>query len=101
LKRAIEFIRELDASELGRSHWEGRDEEGGRWLFEAVHLPDGSRAVVRQVHAALDGTARRYSWEHIEDDDGGLTDQALDIHAEWIESISPDRFLAAWRNADE
>jgi hypothetical protein len=90
---SVEFIRQLDESDLPRTYLQG-EFEGVRYLWEAVH--DGATlTAVRQVYLSPDGRARRYSWRRLEDDAGGLTDQPLEP-APGMTSTSQEEFLAAW-----
>ncbi|MFJ4536183.1 hypothetical protein ACIP39_09430 [Streptomyces tibetensis] len=68
------YLRALDESATLRHHFRHADEEGGLWYIEAV--PDRGELIVELTSA---GQLHRYSWEHLEDEHGGLTDQAIEV----------------------
>ncbi|WP_326666977.1 hypothetical protein [Streptomyces canus] len=71
------------------------DEEGGRWYIEAV--PDrGELIALKQAELTSAGQLHRYSWEHLEDERGGLTDQAIDPEVDPLEAIPAEEFQRAW-----
>ena len=96
--RAVEHVRQLSLTDGPRSYWHGTfAEEGSEWFFETVIDADGTNAVVRQVVIEADGRVGRYSWERLEDDDGGLAEVALDESLDQLEAIPAETFDAAWR----
>ena len=91
-----QYIRGLDESERPRQHFAG-DFDGEQWLFEAVE-DRGELIVIRQILIAGDGRSHRYSWRWLDDDDGGLTDQALDP-ADGPAPTTAAHFEVAWGGA--
>src|SRR5215210_1719662 len=91
----VDEIRALDESGLVRSyrrfHW---DEEGSDWLVETVN-DDGEEWIVKQLVVESDGTTHRYWWGHVDDEAGGLGDQALDPSVPGIEAIDAQDVLRA------
>jgi hypothetical protein len=61
-----------------RVHFSG-DAEGAKRLFEAVE-DRGELVAIRQVVIDADGVAHRYSWRRREDENGGLSEQAITSH---------------------
>ncbi|MGI5196750.1 hypothetical protein ACQEVY_24405 [Streptomyces sp. CA-288835] len=91
----VAYFRTLDEEATLRHHFRHTDEEGGLWYFEAV--PDGSElTVVKQAEFTPDGALHRYSWEHLEDEHGFLTDQALNPKEDQLESITAEEFQRLW-----
>jgi hypothetical protein len=89
------YLRALDESATLRHHFRHADEEGGLWYIEAV--PDrGELIVIKQAELTLAGELHRYSWEHLEDEHGGLTDQAIDPEQDPLEAIPAEEFLRVW-----
>ncbi|MEU0027879.1 hypothetical protein [Streptomyces sp. NPDC006335] len=89
------YYRALDESATLRHHFRHADEEGGLWYIEAA--PDrGELIVIKQAELTLAGRLRRYSWEHLEDEHGGLTDQAIDPEQAPLEAISAEEFRRVW-----
>ena len=78
-----------------RHHFRHADEEGGLWYIEAV--PDrGEFIVIKQAEFTSAGQLRRYSWEHLEDKHGGLTDQPIDPEEDPLEAIPAEEFQRVW-----
>ncbi|MFI6207001.1 hypothetical protein ACIBAI_11405 [Streptomyces sp. NPDC051041] len=89
------YYRALDENATLRHHFRHTDEEGGSWYIEAV--PDGGELiVVKQAELTPAGRCHRYSWEHLEDDHGFLTDQAIDPGEDPLESIPAEEFQRVW-----
>lgn len=89
------YLRALDESATLRHHFRHADEEGGLWYIEAV--PDrGELIVIKQAELTSAGQVHRYSCEHLEDEHGGLTDQAIDPEQDPLEAISAEEFLRVW-----
>jgi hypothetical protein len=59
------------------------------WYIEAVP-GRGELSVIKQAELTSDGQLHRYSWEHLEDEHGGLTDQAIDPDEDPLEAISAE-----------
>ncbi|MET8767774.1 hypothetical protein [Streptomyces sp. NPDC004658] len=90
-----EYYRALDESATLRHHFRHADEEGGLWYIEAV--PDrGELIVIKQAELISASQLHRYSWEHLEDEHGGLTDQAVDPEEDLLEAIPADEFQRVW-----
>ncbi|MFF7487405.1 hypothetical protein ACFZBC_18165 [Streptomyces luteogriseus] len=79
----LAYFRSLDENATLRHHFRHADEEGGLWYIEVV--PDrGELIVIKQAELTSAGRLHRYSWEHLEDEHGGLTDQAIDpVRIRW------------------
>jgi hypothetical protein len=91
----VAYFRALDENATLRRHFRGADEEGGLWYFEAV--PDrGELIAVKQAELTSAGQLHRYSWEYMEDEHGGLTDQAIDPEEDPLEAIPADEFHRVW-----
>ncbi|TQJ89984.1 hypothetical protein FBY22_0751 [Streptomyces sp. SLBN-31] len=89
------YLRALDESATLRHHFRHADEEGGLWYIEAV--PDrGELIVIKQAELTSAGQLHRYSWEHLEDEHGGLTDQAIDPEEDPLEAIPAEEFQRVW-----
>jgi hypothetical protein len=95
IRSTVELIRDLDRGTAPRTFGARADDAGTDWLFEAV-WHEREWVVVRQLGAAEDGTITRYWWQHLEDDDGMLTDQALDRDEWGLRPLSRDDFYTAW-----
>lgn len=91
----VAYVRGLDATATLRHHFRHADEEGGRWYIEAV-LDRGELIVVKQAELTSAGQLHRYSWEHLEDEHGGLTDQAIDPEEDPLEAIPAEEFRRVW-----
>ncbi|MCX4649221.1 MULTISPECIES: hypothetical protein [unclassified Streptomyces] len=82
------YFRALDERATLRYRFRGADEESGLWYFEAV--PDrGELVAIKQAKPTSAGQLHRYSWEHLEDEHGFLTDQAMDPEEDPLEAIGP------------
>ncbi|MDH6229084.1 MULTISPECIES: hypothetical protein [Streptomyces] len=93
--RSMAYFRALDENVTVRYHFRHADEEGGVWYFEAV--PDGGELVaVKQVELTPAGHPHRYSWEHLEDEHGFLTDQALVPEEDPLEAVPVEEFQRVW-----
>ncbi|MGW6641705.1 hypothetical protein [Streptomyces iakyrus] len=92
---SVAYFRSLDEGATLRHHFRHTDEEGGLWYFEAV--PDrGELIAVKQAELTPVGRLHRYSWEHLEDERGFLTDQALDPEEDPLEAIPAEEFQRVW-----
>ncbi|MFJ3807184.1 hypothetical protein ACIPWE_12620 [Streptomyces sp. NPDC090073] len=88
-------FRELDEAATQRQHFRHADEGGGLWYIEAV--PDrGELVVIKQAELTSAGQLHRYCWEHLEDEHGGLTDQAIDLAEDPLEAIPAAEFQRVW-----
>ncbi|WSQ11321.1 hypothetical protein OG604_28235 [Streptomyces sp. NBC_01231] len=89
------YYRALDEDAILRRHFRHADEECGLWYIEAV--PDrGELIVIKQAELTRAGQLHRYSREHLEDEHGGLTDQAIDPEDDPLETIPADKFQRVW-----
>ena len=68
-------------------------DEGGRWLWEAI-VVDHETVAIKQLELGSSGATHRYWWRHLEDDAGGLTDQALDLTDSGFTPVSRSTFYA-------
>jgi hypothetical protein len=95
----IAYYRELELSCRPRIHLMGRspDDTNEWWFFEAVEV-GGELIAIRQVTIEASGAGHRYSADHIEDDWGGLTDQAID-YEDQLERCAQSIFEDAWDRA--
>ncbi|MGW4722456.1 hypothetical protein [Streptomyces sp. NPDC004291] len=92
---SVAYFRSLDEGATLRRYFRHVDEEGGLWHFEAV--PDRDELVViKQAELTPAGRLHRYSWEHLEDEHGFLTDQAIDPEEDPLEVISAEEFQEIW-----
>ncbi|MER6712535.1 hypothetical protein ABZZ16_26140 [Streptomyces sp. NPDC006386] len=89
------YFRALDENATLRHHFRHADEEGGLWYIEAV-LDRGELIVVKQAELTSAGQLHRYTWEHLEDEHGGLTDQAIDPEEDLLETIPAEEFQRVW-----
>jgi hypothetical protein len=92
------YFAELEASSRPRTCWAGASPEDPTewWYFEAVE-DAGEVVAIGQVTIDRAGGRHAYSADHLEDDWGFLTDQAL--APEGFEGLGPcsaQRFHAAW-----
>jgi hypothetical protein len=94
-------LRALDATSRPRGLWSGThsDLPGVTWWFEAVLDVDDVWIVVRHLECWPEGRTLRYSVDHLEDDDGFLTDQPLDPTWDGVEEVSAEAFRSAWKTA--
>lgn len=91
----MEYYRAIDKGATLRHYFRHADEEGGLWYLEAV--PDrGELIVIKQAELTAAGRLYRYSWEHLEDEHGGLTDQAIDPEQDPLETIPAEEFQRVW-----
>lgn len=91
----VAYFRALDEGATVRHHFRHADEEGGLWYIEAV--PDrGELIVIKQAELTSVGQLHQYSWEHLEDEHGGLTDQAIDPEEDPLEAIPAEEFQRVW-----
>ncbi|MBL3671784.1 hypothetical protein JL475_39295 [Streptomyces sp. M2CJ-2] len=91
----VAYFRALDEGATSQHHFRHADEEGGLWYIEAV--PDrGELIVIKQAELTPAGQLHRYSWEHLEDGHGGLTDQAIDPEEDPLEAIAAEEFQRVW-----
>jgi hypothetical protein len=91
----VAYFRALDEKATQRHHFRHADEDGGLWYFEAV--PDrGELIAVRQAELTSAGHLHRYSWEHLEDEHGFLTDQVIDPAEDPLEAIPAEEFQRVW-----
>ncbi|MFZ4161720.1 hypothetical protein ACOZDE_25385 [Streptomyces griseoincarnatus] len=75
--KTVAYFRALDEAATQRHHFRHVGEEGGLWYIEAV--PDcGELVVIKQAELTSAGQLHCYSWGHLEDEHGFLTDQAID-----------------------
>ncbi|MGW7659783.1 hypothetical protein [Streptomyces sp. NPDC054756] len=94
-KETVAYFKALDENATLRQHFRHADEEGGLWYIEAVR--DGDELiVVKQAELTSAGRLHRYNWEHLEDEDGCLTDQAIDPEEELLEAIPAEEFQQVW-----
>ena len=98
-QESIDAIRALDESDRRHSYWYFHwEDEGSHWFVETVD-DNGESWPVKQLVIEADGTSNRYWWEHMEDEAGGLGDQALDPSFPGIEAIDATMFFERWRTA--
>ncbi|MGW0566363.1 hypothetical protein [Streptomyces tauricus] len=91
----VAYFRALDESATLRRYFRHADEDGGLWYFEAV--PDREElTVIKQAALTPAGQLHRYSWEHLEDKHGFLTDQAIDLEEDPVETIPAEEFQRVW-----
>lgn len=65
------------------------------WYFEAV--PDrGEWITIKQAQMTPAGQLHRYGWEHLKDEHGFLTDQAITPDEDPVEAISAEEFQRIW-----
>lgn len=92
-RATVAWYRSLDES----SEHEGLVDEGARWLWDAIVVNDETVAI-RQIELGSSGAAHCYWWRHLEDDAGGLTDQALDLAEPGLCVVSRSVFRALWKS---
>ncbi|MEU7469460.1 hypothetical protein AB0A94_13125 [Streptomyces sp. NPDC044984] len=91
----VTYFRALDKNATLRHHFRHADEEGGLWYIEAV--PDrGELVAIKQAELTSAGRLHRYSWEHLEDEHGGLTGQAIGPEEDLLEIIPTEEFQRVW-----
>nr|WP_042187236.1 hypothetical protein [Kibdelosporangium sp. MJ126-NF4]CEL17926.1 hypothetical protein [Kibdelosporangium sp. MJ126-NF4]CTQ90848.1 hypothetical protein [Kibdelosporangium sp. MJ126-NF4] len=103
-RASVDWYRALEDDPGPRCYYEYVDDEGlldkgARWLWEAVIL-DGEVVATKQIEVPSTGLSRRYWWQHMEDDIGMLTDQALDIDQPGIASTTQSSFYELWDSAN-
>lgn len=91
----VAYFRALDENATLRHHFRHADEDGNSWYFEAV-LDRGEMIAVKQAELTSAGQLHRYSWEHLEDVHGFLTDQAIDPEEDPLEAIPAEEFQRVW-----
>ncbi|MFZ4236492.1 hypothetical protein ACOZGD_15090 [Streptomyces murinus] len=91
----VAYFRALDEAATLRHHFCHADEDGGLWYFEAVP-GRGELIAIKQAELTPTGQLHRYSWEHLEDEHGFLTDQALDPEGDPLKNIPAEEFQRAW-----
>lgn len=89
------YYRVLDEGATLRHHFHHADEEGGLWYIEAVS-DRGELIVTKQAELTPAGQLHRYRWEHLEDEHGGLTDQAIEPDEDPLEVIPAEEFQQVW-----
>ncbi|WP_385629460.1 hypothetical protein [Streptomyces sp. SudanB135_2055] len=52
--------------------------------------------VVKQAELTSAGQLRRYSWEHLEDERGFLTDEAIDPEEDPLKITPTEEFQRVW-----
>jgi hypothetical protein len=95
IRSTVELIHDLDRGTAPRTYGALADEDGTDWLYEAV-WHEREWVVVRQLGVREDGEVTRYWWQRLEDDEGILTDQALDREAWGLRALSREDFYTAW-----
>ncbi|CAM5504255.1 hypothetical protein GCM10010261_64930 [Streptomyces pilosus] len=91
----VAYFRALDEAATQRYHFRHADEEGGLRFIEAV--PDrGELVAIKQAELTSASRLHRYSWEHLEDEHGGLADQAIDPEEDLLEIIPTEEFQRVW-----
>ncbi|MBA5221250.1 hypothetical protein [Streptomyces griseoaurantiacus] len=91
----VAYFRALEVSATLRHHFRATDEDGAVWYFEAAS--DGGELIaIKQAELTPAGQLHRYSWEHLEDDHGFLTDQALHPEEHPLEAIPAEEFQRVW-----
>ncbi|WP_143051121.1 hypothetical protein [Amycolatopsis pretoriensis] len=101
-RATVAWYRALDDSPEPRQYFEYVDHEGlvdkgARWLWEAV-VVNGEAVAIRQIEMGSSGAAHCYWWRHLENDVGGLTDQALDLTEPGLTTVSGSKFRALWKS---
>lgn len=101
-RATVAWYRALDQSAEPRRYFEYVDHEGlvdkgARWLWEAV-VVNGETVAIRQIEMDSSGTVHCYWWRHLEDDAGGLADQAIDVAEPGIAAVPRSVFRALWRS---
>ncbi|MEU6005306.1 hypothetical protein [Streptomyces sp. NPDC047453] len=52
--------------------------------------------AIKQAELTPAGRLHRYSWEHLEDEHGFLTDQVIDPEEDLLETIPAEEFRRVW-----
>lgn len=94
-RASVAWYQALDESAGPRGYFEFVDDEGAHWLWETLEVGEETVAV-KQVEVGTSGVVRRYSWRYLEDEDSGLTDQALDLTTPGLTPVSRSAFYAIW-----
>ena len=91
------FIQSLAERPGPRLYLKAQDpEDGRRYLWEAVE--DGGRLVaVKQLEIDVQGVRWRYDWKHLEDENGFLTDQPLNMDTNILETTRSE-FFNEWES---
>lgn len=89
------FIRSLDESPGRRWYLTSQDPEDGRRYFWEVVEHGGQLIAVKQLEIELQGGRWRYDWNHLEDENGFLTEAPLYIDKNIVETTR-DVFLEEW-----
>lgn len=97
-RASMAWYRKLEDGPAPRHYYEyvdheGLVDEGARWLVEAVELDD-ELVAVKQIEVSSSGDVRCYSWRRLHDDEGGLTDQALELAQ--LTPVSRSVFYTQW-----
>ncbi|GAB3951871.1 hypothetical protein GCM10029976_089080 [Kribbella albertanoniae] len=95
VRTTVDLIRELDRGTASRTYGAVAGDDGTDWLFEAV-WHEREWVVVRQLGVGEDGEVARYWWQRIEDDEGMLTDKALEREEWGLRELSREDFYTAW-----
>jgi hypothetical protein len=98
--KSAAWYQALDESDAERDYFEWIDEEGleelgKRRLWETL-LVDGQVIAVKQIEIPIGGEARRYCWQHLDDDASFLTDQSMNPEEEPITRITRQEFYQLW-----
>lgn len=101
-RASVAWYRALDEGFEPRQYFEyvdhkGLVDEGARWLWEAIAV-NHETVAIRQIELDSSGVAHCYWWRHLEDDAGGLTDQALDVGEPGLTPVSRSAFYALWES---
>ncbi|MFD9812457.1 hypothetical protein [Streptomyces sp. NPDC059080] len=91
----VAYYRALDEDATLRHNFRHADDEGGLWYIEAV-LGRGELIAIKQAELTSAGQLHRYSWEHLEDEHGFLTDQPMDPDEDPLEAIPAEEFQRVW-----
>jgi len=95
IRSTVQLIRDLDRGTAPRTYGAVADDHGTDWLYEAV-WHEREWVVVRQLGVGEDGEVKRYWWQRLEDDEGMLTDQALDRDEWGLRPLTREDFYTAW-----
>jgi hypothetical protein len=95
----VRWFRDIDEGPGSHSYYEDSGENAGseatRLLWETV-IVAGEVIAVKQAEVSPDGTTRCYWWRHLEDEQGALTDQALDPDGWQLRAVDRDTFYERW-----
>lgn len=89
-------IRALDESGRPHLYWHGVDDDGHVWLFETVVDDGGEYWPVKHAELGSDGLARRYSWDHIEDEHGFLAEGPIYPDDFGLHPLTIEEFATLW-----